>query len=230
MIFAISDLHLATSVDKPMDVFGDGWSDFENRLEQNWKKLVGVGDTVVIPGDISWGMTMEEAISDFAFLDKLPGKKLIGKGNHDYWWTSGKKMEEALQKAGITSIEFLHNNAFLSDGIAMCGTKGYMWDTDETKEQNEKLLKREYLRLELSLNAAKKLGGEPVVFLHYPPLTVNHKNNDMINLMLSHGVKRCYYGHIHGPGHRSAYQGDYMGIDFTLISADYLKFNPILIK
>ena len=230
MLFAIADVHLSGSVDKPMNVFGEGWDNFEVRLVENWKLAVKPEDTVVLPGDISWGMTMDEAVTDLKFLDALPGRKLIGKGNHDYWWTSVAKMKAAMKKAGITTIDFLHNCAFAVEGIAVCGTKGYMWSADDTDEQNKKLLSREKERLKLSLEAGEKLGLEKTVFLHYPPVTVNYKNDEYINLMQEYGVKKCYYGHIHGAGHKAAFKGVYRQIEFKLISADFLEFNPLFIK
>lgn len=230
MLFTIADVHLSNSVDKPMNVFGEKWNGYEARLCENWKAAVGPSDTVVMPGDISWGMTMEEAMADFSFLDALPGRKLIGKGNHDYWWTSVSKMKKALDDAGIRTIDFLYNCAYRVEDIAVCGTKGYLWDAGETETQNAKIMNRELARLELSLSAGKKLGGEPVVFLHYPPVTAVFKNDAYIDLMLRYGVTQCYYGHIHGAGHRSAFNGKYRGIEFSLISADYIEFYPVFIK
>ncbi len=230
MLFTIADVHLSGSVDKPMNVFGEKWDGYEARLSENWKAVVGPSDTVVMPGDISWGMDMEEAMADFSFLDALPGRKLIGKGNHDYWWTSVSKMKKALDAAGIRTIDFLYNTAYQVGDFSVCGTKGYLTDTEESDEQNAKIINREFARLELSLAAGAKLGGEPVVFLHYPPVTATFKNDPYIDLMLRFGVKKCYYGHIHGAGHRAAFTGKYRGIEFSLIAADYIEFYPVFIK
>ena len=226
-LFAIADLHLSFGTDKPMDVF-KGWDNYVERLEENWRKLVGPDDTVVIPGDISWAMSLQEAKEDFAFLHALPGKKLVGKGNHDYWWCTKRKMDTFLAECGFASIEILFNNAFAVDGVAVCGTRG--WFFDAAKTEDRKILLREAGRLRLSIEEAKKTGLMPVVFLHYPPLYGDEVCEEIMEVLREHEIRRVYYGHIHGPGSRRAVTGAYGGMDFRLISCDYLGFRPVLVE
>ena len=222
-IFAIGDLHLSEGCNKPMDIFV-GWNNYEKRIKANWTELVKPSDTVVIAGDISWGMTLEQAKADFEFIEKLPGKKVLLKGNHDYWWSSKKKMEEFFSKNGFDSLAILHNNCIIAENIALCGTRG--WMLEDTTEHDHKVTAREEGRLILSLNEAVKTGLEPVVFLHYPPVYGDAVSGKMVDIMLQYGVKRCYYGHLHGASCRQAIEGKYLGIDFSLISADHLNFCP----
>jgi len=220
-IFTIGDLHLSLSCDKPMDVF-PGWSDYVARIAQSWEELVTDKDTVVLAGDISWGMSLEQALEDFKFIDSLPGKKVILKGNHDYWWNSRRKMEDFFDKNGLTTLNILHNSFVEADGIAICGTRG--WSLEDTDAQDKKVKAREEGRLKASLEAARSSGAEPVVFLHYPPVFGEGISAGMIDLMLEYKVKRCFYGHLHGPSRYQALEGEYLGIDFSLVSADHLKF------
>ena len=226
-LFAIADLHLSFGTDKPMDVF-KGWDNYVERLEENWRRLIGPEDTVVIPGDISWAMSLEEAKEDFAFLHALPGKKLVGKGNHDYWWCTKRKMDTFLADCGFDSIEILFNNAFAVDSIAVCGTRG--WFFDAAKTEDRKILLREAGRLRLSIEEAKKTGLTPVVFLHYPPLYGDEVCEEIMEVLREHEIRRVYYGHIHGPGYRRAVTVLYGGMDFRLISCDYLGFRPVLVE
>lgn len=222
-VFAIGDTHLSFSSEKPMDIFG-GWGDYVQRLEENWKRLVSDGDTVVIPGDISWALTVDEAEADFAFLNSLPGTKIIGKGNHDYWWSTKKKLEEFFDKNSFHTLKILRNNAFAVEGKAVCGTKGYCFEGPSA--DNEKIARRENERLRLSLLEAEKTGLEAVVFLHYPPITADSVCEATAQLLSDFGVKKCYYAHLHGNAVKSAFNGEYRGIDFRLISADALGFCP----
>ncbi len=233
MIYAIADLHLSLSVNKPMDIFGEGWENHTEKIRINWQSKIKEEDIVFLAGDTSWGIDMEEALADFKFIDSLNGTKFISKGNHDYWWTTVSKMEKFLSDNGVLSINFLHNNAYVEGDFAVSGTKGYLYDSKESKEQNEKIINREVSRLELSLQKARKdVGddGEVVAILHYPPLTVTQSGDVFIDIMKKYGVKKCYYGHIHGAGHKSAIIGEHQNMNFSLISADYINFNPILIK
>ena len=222
-IFAIADLHLSLGTDKPMDVF-KGWDHYVERLERNWRSLVGPDDLVVVPGDVSWAMSLEQTKADFAFLHALPGRKLIGKGNHDYWWCTKRKMDAFLAECGFDSIEILFNNAFAAEGIAVCGTRG--WFFDAAKTEDRKILLREAGRLRMSIEQAVQNGKEPVVFLHYPPLYAGEVCEEMMQVLKEYGIRRVYYGHIHGHGARRAVTGEYEGIVFRLISCDFLGFCP----
>lgn len=223
-LFAIADTHLSFGTDKPMDAF-PGWNDYTRRLEENWRKLVGADDTVVIAGDISWAMDFETLKVDFEFLNSLPGKKLIVKGNHDYWWTTMTKMNKFVQENGFTSISFLHNNSYEYGSVSLCASRGWFFDSPE--EQDEKVLMREVGRIRASLNAA--VSGEKIVFLHYPPVTSNGICAEIVDLLKEYEIKKCYYGHLHGAAVRYAFEGECSGIDFRLISADRLSFVPLLI-
>ena len=219
-LFAIADLHLSFGVSKPMDVF-PGWDNHVARLEENWLAAVSPEDTVVIAGDISWGMDLEECLEDFRWLDRLPGRKLILKGNHDLWFSTKTKVEKFLAAHELHSLEILFNNAFAWEDKVICGTRG--WMNDHT---DKKVLNRECGRLRLSLEAGRKLGGEPVVFLHYPPVYGGDECPEILEVLLEYGVRQVYYGHIHGYASGYAINGVRHGIDFRLISCDYLQFKP----
>ena len=224
-LFAIADTHLSFGTDKPMDVFR-GWKDYVPRLEQNWRALVAPEDTVVIAGDISWGMSLEQAAADFAFLHALPGKKLILKGNHDYWWTTRKKMDAFFAANRWDSLRIVHNDAAAVDGcVAVCGTRGWFFDAEE--DADKKIVMREAGRLQASIDAARAAGLPPVVFLHYPPVFAGHECSESLEVLRRNGIRRCYYGHVHGPGIRRAVCGDYEGLSLKLISADALGFTPL---
>ena len=224
-LFAIADTHLSFGTDKPMDVFR-GWEDYVPRLEQNWRALVAPEDTVVIAGDISWGMSLEQAAADFAFLHALPGKKLILKGNHDYWWTTRKKMDAFFAANRWDSLRIVHNDAAAVDGcVAVCGTRGWFFDAEE--DADKKIVMREAGRLQASIDAARAAGLPPVVFLHYPPVFAGQECSEILEVLRRNGIRRCYYGHVHGPGIRRAVCGDYGGLSLKLISADALGFTPL---
>ncbi len=224
-LYAISDPHLSLGTDKPMDIF-KGWADYVSRLEANWRAVVSEEDTVVLPGDISWALKLEETQADFAFLHSLPGKKLIGKGNHDLWWSTVTKMKRFLSNNGFTSIDFLFNNAFPVGGMAVCGTRGWFFDDLPDK----KVLLREVGRLNASISAAEALELEPVVFLHYPPIYADSVCEEIFSVLKERGIRRCYYGHIHGAGAYNAVKGPVDGIEFHLISCDHLEFCPKLVS
>ena len=222
-IFAIADVHLSLGVKKPMDIF-HGWQDYEKRLEENWRLLVRDEDTVVLPGDISWGMTMQQSLPDLQFLDRLPGQKIILKGNHDYWWPTRAKMDAFFEQNGIATVRALFHDALLVEGKALCGTRSWFYEQDEP---DEKVFLRELGRLRMSLEEAKKLQAEEIIaFLHYPPLYQNFRCEEIISLLKEYGVARCFYGHIHGPSIQYAFQGESDGIAFKLVSADSLRFVP----
>lgn len=226
-LFTIADLHLSLSTDKSMEIF-KGWENYTEKIEKNWNDAVSVSDTVVIPGDISWAMKLEQAEADLRFIHNLPGKKLIFKGNHDLWWQTMSKLNIFLQDNGFDSIEFLHNSAKRVGDIAVCGTRGWFYDGEASK----KVILREAGRLEASIKSAIALGGEPVAFLHYPPIAGDLVVDEIMQVLLDYKIKRCYYGHIHGVSFKSrrAFEGDYKGIEFKLISADYLKFMPFRVN
>ena len=205
-----------------MDIFG-GWDNYMERLEKNWRALVKEEDTVVIPGDISWGMSLEECRNDFAFLQSLPGHKILMKGNHDYWWTTATKLNRFCAEKDIKTLEILHNNCVFYGDYAICGTRGWFLEEDQ-KPHNAKVLAREVGRLEMSLQAA---GEKPILcFLHYPPLYQGYECPEILEVLKKYDVRQCCYGHLHGPTIRRRLEGKRGDIEYSLISADYLGFIP----
>ncbi len=227
-LFTIADLHLSLGEDKPMDIF-KGWDNYTKRLADNWRKLITDNDTVVIAGDISWAMKLSETYEDFKYINFLPGKKILLKGNHDYWWDTYSKINRTLGEYGFNTIKILFNNSYETDEYAICGTRG--WILEATSDEDIQILRRECGRLRMSLDSAKKIGKEPVVFLHYPPLYGNTVCDDIINILAEYNVKKCYYGHIHGRNMiNGAFNGEYNGIQFRLISCDAVSFMPVLVR
>lgn len=226
-LFAIADTHLSFGTNKPMDVFS-GWQNYEERLQKNWNAVVGESDTVVIAGDISWGMKLEDTPEDFRFIDRLNGRKIVMKGNHDYWWSTKSKTDRFLSENGINSIDILFNNAYKVGDFAVCGTRGWFFDC--SKDEDQKVLAREVGRLRTSIDEAKKLDGEIIAFLHYPPVSLTETCREIYDTLVEQGIKTCYYGHLHGQSVNWAFRGEKDGIKFDLISADYLDFCPKLIK
>lgn len=226
-LFAIGDPHLSFSCDKPMDIFR-GWDDYVSRLMKNWNSVVTENDTVVVPGDISWAMGLTNAKKDFEFLNNLNGKKIILKGNHDYWWNTMTKMSSFLNENEFDSIKILHNNAYKTGDFSVAGTRG--WFYDDTCEADKKVLLREAGRLQTSINEAKKLGGEVIVFLHYPPISATQKCDEILNVILENDIKRCYFGHLHGFVPTENTYLEYEGVKFSLVSADKLNFCPKIIE
>lgn len=236
-VFTIADLHLPLSSNKPMDIFGNRWQDYVNKIKKYWCAIVNDTDTVIIPGDISWSINLEDADEDFKFLESLPGKKLLGKGNHDYWWGTMSKNRAYLAKKGFKTIDFLFNNAYEVEDYIVCGTRG--WYIDE-KLQNvarddveyEKIVARESARLRMSLDEALKLKGDTskqiLVFLHFPPVFGSFVCEPIIEILKEFKIKHCYFGHIHGV-YNVPKTTTYDGIDFTLVSADYLNFVPMIL-
>jgi len=222
-LFAIADLHLSLGVDKPMDVF-PGWAGYVEKLEKNWRENVRPEDTVVVAGDISWGLDISEAKEDFAFLDRLPGTKILLKGNHDLWFSTKTKVEKFFAENGFSTLKILFNNAYEYGDRAICGTRGWMNDPIE-----KKVLLRECGRLRMSLEEGKKFGKEPLVFLHYPPVFGGGECYEILDVLLEYGIKQVYYGHIHGYSSGYAINGIRNGIDFRLISCDFVQFNPVKI-
>ena len=226
-IFAIADTHLsrAPGKSKPMDIFGPRWIGHEDKIKQNWLDTVGEDDTVIVAGDISWGLKLEEAAYDLEWIDELPGKKILIKGNHDLWWTGINKLNSMYD-----SITFLQYNSITVEGISICGSRGWITPDDEDfAENDEKIYKRELLRLESSLKDAKD--DRIIGFMHYPPVA-NPKNfSGFQQLFEDYGVKDVYYGHIHGEeGFRKTIKGNYHGINYHLISADFLNCRLLRIE
>ena len=221
-LYAIGDLHLSLGTNKPMDVFGPGWANHVQRLEEAFSSL-GEEDVTVLCGDTSWGIDLSQSLEDFRFIDRLPGKKLLVKGNHDYWWTTASKMRRFFQDNGLTTIDILHNNCHSYGDWAVCGTRGWFYE-EEQSGHNEKVFNREVIRLEASLKAA---GDRPILaFLHYPPLYTGYRCPEIIAKLEAYGVKDCFYGHLHGPTHRRAIEGTVGTVGYHLVSADYLRFVP----
>lgn len=222
-LYALADLHLSLGTDKPMDIFR-GWDNYVRLIEDTWRYLVAEEDTVVIPGDISWAMKLEETYADFSFLHRLPGRKILLKGNHDLWFSTKKKVEDYLTEQGFSSLQVLFNNCYEYGNYAICGTRG--WINEQGEAVDKKILHREAGRLRLSLEAGSKTGKEPIVFLHYPPIYGSNECYEMLEVLLEYGVKRCFYGHLHGMSCQHAINGERHGIDFRLLSCDFVQFTP----
>lgn len=225
-LYALGDTHLSLNSNKPMDAFGGAWEGYVDKLKEGFSGL-GEKDTVVFCGDLSWGMSLEEALPDFLFLDSLfPGKKILIKGNHDYWWTTANKMYRFWQENGIENFSLLHNNCHFYGETALCGTRGWFFE-EEADGQNEKVFKREVMRLETSLKAAGE--REKLCFLHYPPLYQGYICREIVDLMERYHVSECYYGHLHGGSHRLAREGCRGTVEYHLVAGDYVGFKPRLI-
>ncbi len=237
-VFAISDLHLSTldTTNKSMEVFGKRWENYMTRIEKNWRRLVTDSDTVVIPGDISWALSLDEALSDLKFIDALPGRKILGKGNHDFWWSTMRKHEIFFRDNGISTVSFLFNNAFEADGIVIAGTRGWFYDEAATNAPKnadfEKLINRESGRLEASLKEAVRLRGdtdrEIVVFTHFPPYWNETESEQTLSILEKYGIGRVFFGHIHG-NYSVPSRFTHRGIEMNLISADFIDFTPKIV-
>lgn len=232
-IYVIADLHLSFSQNKPMDIFGDNWENHAEKIKNNWIKKVKADDYVILPGDFSWATYIEDTKSDFSYLNSLPGKKILLKGNHDYWWTTLASMRKFVKENEFENIDFLYNNSYLVEDKIIVGTRG--WNVLDS-EDDKKMIKRETARLELSIkDGIQKYGieREIIAFLHYPPITQNNlnklENREFINMLKKYNIKRCYYGHLHGQSHKDAVTGIIDGIEYKLISADYLNFDLQLV-
>jgi predicted phosphohydrolase len=232
MIFAIADLHLSESAQKPMDIFGPRWENHFQRLNKNWRATVGPDDTVIIPGDVSWATYISQIREDFKFIDGLPGHKLISKGNHDYWWTTQSKISKFLTENDFGSIRVIHNNSYIIDGTAICGTRGWTIPGEaDFSAEDDKIYKRELLRLEMSLDSLQGDYERIVVALHFPPFSPNGgKTSGFIDIMKKHKVDLCLFGHIHNANAAYAAEKEIDGIRFRLVAADSLDFTPLLIS
>lgn len=221
-LFAIGDLHLSLTANKPMEVFGPAWENYTNRIAESLFALTAE-DVLVLAGDTSWGMSLEEAEADFRFLDQFPCKKYLVKGNHDYWWTTAAKLRRFFEEKDIHTLDILHNSCALYGDHALCGTRGWFLE-EEQKPHNAKVLNREVMRLETSLAAA---GERPIFcFLHYPPMYQGYQCPEILAMLEKYRVASCCYGHLHGPAIRRRWEGERHGTSFSLISADYLGFIP----
>ena len=235
-LFVIADLHLSSDGTKSMEKFGPRWTDYMQRLKKNWTAVVRPDDTVIIPGDISWSLKLEESLEDFRFLNSLPGKKLIGKGNHDFWWSTASKMKAFFAENELNTIDILYNNAYDMGDCIVCGTRG--WYVDEklqngsTKDaEYNKIVSREAQRLKISLEEAKKLqtnGEQILVFFHFPPVFNSFVCDEIVDILKEYGIKHCYFGHIHGV-YNIPRNTVYDGITFSLISSDYCNFVPMIV-
>ncbi|WP_392486110.1 metallophosphoesterase [Haloimpatiens sp. FM7315] len=225
-LYALSDLHLSLSEDKPMDIFGDNWSNHDQKIIENWKEKITKEDTVLIAGDISWSINIKEGIKELDWIHELPGKKILAKGNHDYWWSGIKKLNGLYE-----DMNFIQNNSFSYKDYAICGSRGWIIPFGENvKEQDRKIYRREIIRLKLSLDHAKSQGySKIIVMLHYPPFMDKIKNTEITELMREYKVEKVIYGHLHGPSLKNAFQGKIYETEYIITSADYLNFNPIKI-
>lgn len=223
-IYVIGDLHLSFSTNKPMDIFGRNWQNYEEKIKKDWLLKVKPEDTVILPGDFSWAMYLDETEKDFEFINNLPGKKILLKGNHDYWWTTLTSMRKYIKEENFENIDFLYNNSYEIENKIIAGTKG--WNISGEQE-DIRLTKREVARLELSIKSGiEKYGNdkEIIVFMHYPPLTKTNIDTDYTRLMKKYGIKRCYYGHLHANSIKDAVEGNVDGIEYKLVSSDGLDF------
>lgn len=225
-LYAIGDLHLSLGADKPMDVFGGPWENYVEKIKLGFSSL-HADDVCVLCGDLAWGMTMEQALPDFQFIEALPGKKILLKGNHDFWWSTAKKAYDFFEAHDMHTMDILNNNCYFYGDYAICGTRGWFYEEDAAGTHTGKMLAREALRLEASLKAAE---GKPIYcFLHYPPIYQGYKCPEMLELLDKYEVERCYYGHLHGYTHRRAFEGMREKTEYALIAADYVAFQPVKI-
>lgn len=231
-LYSIADLHLPLGIHKPMDVFGKAWENYVERLEENWQAVVHPEDTVILPGDFSWATYLEQAYLDFLYLSRLNGKKILVKGNHDYWWTTMTKMRQFTEQHGFNQIDFLQNNIVTYKDITICGTRGWIHPAwDGFSQEDRKIFDREVIRLELALSEAKKVQAQRIfVFTHYPPMGKEGAPNAFVEMMRSYGVEKCIYGHLHAASHKNAVEGQIDGIEYQLVSADYRQFMPLKIS
>ena len=230
-IYAIADLHLSFGTNKPMDIFGPNWENHVQKIRQDWISKVKDEDLVLMPGDFSWAMYLKDTNLDFDFLCSLPGKKIMLKGNHDYWWSTLSSMRNYLKENNYENIDFLYNNSYEFENKIICGTRGW---ANLDNEENRRLLKREKIRLQISLeDGIKKYGSDKdiIVCMHYPPFNnIDDDDCNLIKLMKEYNVKKCLYGHLHGQAHKEAIEGNINGIEFKLVSCDYTGFKLIEVK
>ena len=222
-LYAIGDLHLCLGAPKPMDVFGGAWIGYMDKLKEGFSS-VGPEDTTVLMGDLSWALDLPSAAADFSWINEIPGRKILLKGNHDYWWSTAAKFKKFCTENHFSNMSLLNNNCFFYDDIAICGTRGWFFEEERSGQHDEKVFKRELLRLEASLKSAGD--RQKYVFLHYPPRYKGYTCNEILELLNRYGVRRCFYGHLHGASHKLALEGMWDGIEYRLLASDYLGFVP----
>ena len=228
-IFTIADLHLSFNTNKPMNIFGTNWENYEEKIKKDWQEKVTEKDLVVLPGDFSWAMYLDETEKDFAYINSLPGKKILLKGNHDYWWSTVTSMRNYIKEKNFENIDFLINNSYEFEYKIIVGTRG--WALTEDAE-DKRLTQREVARLELSIKSGIEQYGtekEIIAFMHYPPITKNNLNTEYIKILKKYNIKRCFYGHLHASAIQDAIEGNIDGIEFKLVSADGLDFKILKI-
>ena len=229
-LYVIGDTHFSEGCNKPMDIFGGAWTGYRDKLVESLSVLQPE-DVLVLAGDFSWGMSLQEALPDFRLLDSFPGKKLLLKGNHDYWWETVSKMKRFFAENAIETIDFLHNSCYFYNGVALCGTRGWFYDKNDPAAGDDKIFKRELIRLEASLKAAVDQGATEIdCFLHYPPVFAGTEVPQIIEILSRYPVQRVFYGHLHGDSLRGAFSGTRKGIYYSVVSADALHFRPIQIR
>lgn len=226
-LYAMGDLHLCLGAPKPMDVFGGAWVGYMEKLKQGLS-VITEKDTLVLMGDLSWALDLNNAVADFAWINEIPGRKIILKGNHDYWWSTQAKFTKFCLENGFSDLNLLNNNCFFYDDWAICGTRGWFFEEERSGDHDEKVFRRELIRLEASLKAAGD--REKMVFLHYPPRYKGYTCREILDLLESYGVRQCFYGHLHGASHKLAMEGTWDGVEYRLLSADYLNFQPYIVK
>ena len=226
-LYAMGDLHLCLGAPKPMDVFGGAWVGYMEKLKQGLS-VITEKDTLVLMGDLSWALDLNSAVADFAWINENPGRKIILKGNHDYWWSTQAKFTKFCLENGFSDLNLLNNNCFFYDDWAICGTRGWFFEEERSGDHDEKVFRRELIRLEASLKAAGD--REKMVFLHYPPRYKGYTCREILDLLESYEVRQCFYGHLHGASHKLAMEGTWDGIEYRLLSADYLNFQPYIVK
>ena len=220
---------MSFGTDKPMDVFGEKWENYTEKIKENWQSIVSDDDMVVIPGDVSWATYLNDAYEDFRFINELPGRKVIIKGNHDYWWTTLKKMQEFLNENSFDTITILNNTAIAFEDAAICGTRGWSVQ-DNNDEDDERIIDREKKRLILTLEEALKLKkNRLIVGIHYPPFDRHGDENGCLEIMRNYGVDICVYGHLHSYAHKNAVEGNLNGVELRLVAGDFVHFNPIIL-
>ena len=222
-LYAIGDLHLCLGAPKPMDIFGGAWVGYMDKLKEGLS-VITEADTTVLMGDLSWALDLQSSAADFAWINEIPGRKIILKGNHDYWWSTVAKFNKFCDEHGFQNLYLLNNNSFDYGEYAICGTRGWFFEEERSGQHDEKVFKRELIRLEASLKAAGE--KQKYVFLHYPPRYRGYECPEILALLEKYDVRRCFYGHLHGGSHKLAMEGLWDGVDFKLCAADYIGFAP----
>ncbi len=225
-LYAIGDLHLCLGAPKPMDIFGGAWVGYMDKLRQG---MAGIGpeDTTVLLGDLSWALDLSGAQADFAWIDAIPGRKIILKGNHDYWWSTAAKFYKFCEENQFQNQWILNNNCYFYEDWAICGTRGWFFEEEKSGQHDEKVFRRELIRLETSLKAAGN--REKLVFLHYPPRYRGYSCPEILEMLSDYQVRSCYYGHLHGDSHKLAIEGLWNGVNYRLVSADFVGFRPVTV-